>query len=508
MEELLKKWECVIGLEIHAQISSKSKLFSSSSTTFGAEPNENVSFVDAAMPGMLPVLNKECLHQAIRTALALNSRVHLVSMFDRKNYFYADLPQGYQISQFYHPIATGGYIKLEQEDGEKTIRINRLHIEQDAGKNIHDQSPKYSFVDLNRVGVGLMEIVSEPDLRCAQDVLEYVKALRSILRYIGSCDGDMEKGSLRCDVNISVRPRGSTELGTRCEIKNVNSMRSISRAIEFEFMRQVELIQAGGKVEQETRLFDATLNETRAMRSKEDAHDYRYFPDPDLLPVVITQDLVEQIGATLPELPNQKRKRYIGVLGLSAYDAQVIAEDAEIAEYFERAVDAFTQFVHPSAASSSPATSEPSKASSSDSKIIANWITSELFALLGKNNVEINACKARPEAIAKLVYLIDVGTISGKIAKDVLVILFDTGMDPEEIVLQNGWKQVQDVSSIEAVIDKVLQQNAPSVEQYLAGKDKLFGFFVGSVMKETKGLASPSLVNDLLKQKLTSYNKS
>lgn len=472
------KWEYVIGLEVHAQISSKSKLFSGSSTEFGSLPNSQVSLIDAAMPGMLPVLNEYCVHQAIKTGLGLNATINEISIFDRKNYFYADLPQGYQISQFYHPIVQNGYLKITLEDGsQKTIRINRLHLEQDAGKSMHDQSPTESFIDLNRCGIGLMEIVTEPDLSSPYEAGEYVKRLRSLLRYVGSCDGDMEKGSLRCDANVSVRKAGE-QLGTRCEIKNINSIRNIIRAIEFEAMRQVELLEQGGNVIQETRLFDTTTGETRTMRVKEDSHDYRYFPDPDLLPVKISQELIEQIAKTLPELPDAKIDRYIKELGLSQYDAEVIVSDEFVAKYFEEA------------------------AKISNAKIISNWLTSELFGLLNKNSISLSDCKISPTMLGKLVKLIEQEVISGKIAKTVFEIMFATGKEPEKIIEEKGLVQVSDTNLLIKIIDEVLLENPDSVEAYKAGKDKLFGFFVGQVMKKTAGKANPSLVNDLLKEKL------
>jgi len=474
------KWEYVIGLEVHAQISSKSKLFSGSSAEYGAEPNSQVSLIDAAMPGMLPVLNGYCVEQAIKTGLGINAKINKVSVFDRKNYFYADLPQGYQISQFYIPIVEDGHLDIKTEEGaEKRIRINRIHLEQDAGKSIHDQLPNYSLIDLNRCGVALMEIVTEPDLSSPFEAAEYVKKLRSLLRYVGSCDGNMEQGSLRCDANISVRKAGDP-LGTRCEIKNVNSVRNIVRAIEFEAMRQVELIESGGKVDQETRLFDANTGETRTMRSKEDANDYRYFPDPDLLPVVVDEALIDKMRAELPELPTAKIHRYINDLGLNAYDAEVIVADEETAHYFEKAAEG------------------------SNPKIVANWISSELFGRLNKAGTELSECKITPNMLKEMVLLIENGTISGKIAKNVFEIMFETGDNPEKIVKEHGLVQVSDPSLVEPIIDRVLAANPDSVAAYKAGKDKLMGFFVGQVMKETAGKASPDLVNQILKDKLSS----
>jgi aspartyl-tRNA(Asn)/glutamyl-tRNA(Gln) amidotransferase subunit B len=472
------KWEYVIGVEIHAQISSKSKLFSASSAEFAAPPNSQVSLIDAAMPGMLPVLNEYCVHQAIKTGLGLKAKINLNSRFDRKNYFYPDLPQGYQISQFYNPIVQDGYLDIViQQGATKKIRINRLHLEQDAGKSIHDQSPYYSFIDLNRAGVGLMEIVTEPDLSSPEETAEFVRKLRALLRYIGSCDGDMEKGSLRCDANVSVRlPRNP--LGTRCEIKNINSIRNIMRAIEFEANRQVNLIENGQTILQETRLFDAEIGETRTMRLKEESHDYRYFPDPDLLPVVIPEELIEQLAQELPELPDAKIKRYIAEYSLNTYDAEVLAADEQVAYYFEAAVT----LCNP--------------------KILANWIISELFGQLNKNSISLNECKITPKMLAQMVKLIEDGVISGKIAKVVFETMFETGEQPEKIIKEKGLVQMSDSGILSAIIDEILSENPDSVAAYKSGKDKLFGFFVGQVMKKTEGKANPSLVNDLLKERL------
>lgn len=472
------KWEYVIGLEVHAQIESNSKLFSGSSTEFGAAPNSQVSLVDAAMPGMLPVLNQHCVVQAIKTGLGVKGQINKYSVFDRKNYFYADLPQGYQISQFYFPIVEHGILEINtKEGGNKKVRINRIHMEQDAGKSMHDQSPTSTFIDLNRSGVALMEIVTEPDLSSPEEAAEYLKNLRTILRYLETCDGDMEKGSMRCDANVSVRRPGEA-LGTRCEIKNVNSVRNVVRAIEYEAMRQVEILEAGGTIDQETRLFDADLCETRTMRSKEDAHDYRYFPDPDLLPLEIEQGLIDEIAASMPELPDAKIARYVKDLGLSVYDAEVLCEDREVADYFEKASQGVT------------------------AKIVANWITSELFGLLNKDNIELKNCKITPEHIRELVSLIDNGTISGKIAKVVFEEMFASGDRPASIVESKGLVQVSDVGEIKAVIAAIIAANPDSVEGYKSGKDKLFGFFVGQVMKQTGGKANPTVVNDLLKEML------
>jgi aspartyl-tRNA(Asn)/glutamyl-tRNA(Gln) amidotransferase subunit B len=472
------KWEYVIGVEVHAQISSKSKLFSTSSAEFAAPPNSQVSLIDAAMPGMLPVLNEYCVHQAIKTGLGLKAKINLNSRFDRKNYFYPDLPQGYQISQFYHPIVQDGYLDIVTQQGAtKKIRINRLHLEQDAGKSIHDQSPYYSFIDLNRAGVGLMEIVTEPDLSSPEETAEFVRKLRALLRYIGSCDGDMEKGSLRCDANISVRLPGNP-LGTRCEIKNINSIRNIMRAIEFEANRQVNLIENGQTIIQETRLFDADIGETRTMRLKEESHDYRYFPDPDLLPIVLSEELIEQLARELPELPDAKIKRYIAEYSLNTYDAEVLAADEQVAYYFEAAVT----LCNP--------------------KILANWIISELFGQLNKNAISLNECKITSRMLAQMVKLIEDGVISGKIAKVVFETMFETGEQPEKIIKEKGLVQMSDSGILSAIIDEILSENPDSVAAYKSGKDKLFGFFVGQVMKKTEGKANPSLVNDLLKERL------
>jgi aspartyl-tRNA(Asn)/glutamyl-tRNA(Gln) amidotransferase subunit B len=473
------KWEYVIGLEVHAQISSNSKLFSGAQTAFGASPNSQVSLIDAAMPGMLPVLNEFCVHQAIKTGLGLNAKINHYSVFDRKNYFYPDLPQGYQISQFYHPIVQNGHLLIELEDKTaKKIRINRLHLEQDAGKSMHDQSPDKSFIDLNRSGIALMEIVTEPDISSPEEAAEYIKKLRSILRYVGSCDGDMEKGSMRCDANVSVRRVGEQKLGTRCEIKNLNSIRNIIKAIEFEGARQVELLENGQTIAQETRLFNTETGATRTMRTKEDSDDYRYFPDPDLLPVVLTQELIDSLAKTMPELPDAKIKRYINDLSLSQYDASVIVSEESVAHYFEEAIK------------------------HGDAKMVANWLTSELFGLLNKNSMELAECKISPIMLGQLIRLIEDGTISGKIAKTIFENMFETGDNPEKIVQDKGLVQVSDTSIIEKAIDEVINENPDSVADYKAGKDKLLGFFVGQVMKKTAGKANPSIVNDLLKKKL------
>ena len=472
-------WEVVIGLEVHAQINSKSKLFSGAAVQFGSETNQNVSFVDGGFPGMLPVINARCIEQAVRTGLGLNAQINLTSVFDRKNYFYADLPQGYQISQFLDPIVGKGELLIDLADGtSRTIGITRLHVEQDAGKSLHEHSPKYTFIDLNRSGTGLMEIVSEPDMRSPEEAAAYVKKLRTILMYLDTCDGDMEKGNLRCDVNVSVRKPGD-EFGTRCEIKNVNSVRFIFKAIEFEATRQVEIIEAGGKINQETRLFDSSTGETRTMRSKEDAHDYRYFPDPDLLPLIITQEFVDDIKATLPELPDAKKARYIAELGLTPYDAAVISAEKEYADYFE----ALMQAKH-------------------DAKLAANWMTGELFGRLNKLGIEITESPITPVQLGELIGLIEDNTISGKIAKTVFEKMFETGKGAKQIVADEGLVQVTDTGAIEAAIDAVLAANPDKLAEYKSGKDKLFGFFVGQAMKATEGKANPAMLNELLKKKL------
>ena len=471
-------WEIVIGLEVHAQVTSKSKLFSGASTEFGAEPNTQVSLVDAAMPGMLPVINQECVRQAIRTGLGLKAEINLVSVFDRKNYFYADLPQGYQISQYKQPIVGEGVLRLDMPDGTtREIGIERLHLEQDAGKSMHDQHPSKSYIDLNRTGVALMEIVSRPDMRSAAEAAAYVRKLRSILRYLGTCDGNMEEGSLRADVNVSVRRPGA-EFGTRTETKNLNSLRFIQQAIDYEVARQIEIIEDGGEIDQETRLFDTSTGTTRAMRSKEDAHDYRYFPDPDLLPLVIPQAEVDELSAALPELPDQIRDRLTGEYGLSAYDAAVITEERETAAYYEAA------------------------SAGRDRKLVANWMTVELFGALNKSGQTLADCKVTPAALGGLVGLIEDGTISGKIAKDVFAAMFESGKDAAAIVEEQGLKQVSDSGAIEVMIDEVLATNQDKVAEYRGGKDKLFGFFVGQVMKASKGQANPGMVNQLLRAKL------
>jgi len=472
-------WEIVIGLEVHAQINSESKLFSGSSTSFGAEPNTQVSLVDAAMPGMLPVLNEECVRQAIRTGLGLKAKINLRSIFDRKNYFYADLPQGYQISQFSDPVVGEGTVVLDMKDGtSREVGVERIHIEQDAGKSMHDQSPDSSFIDLNRSGIALMEIVSKPDMRSGEEAAEYMKKLRTIVRYLETCDGDMEKGSMRCDANISVRPVGNTELRTRCEIKNLNSVRFLQQAIAYEANRHVEAYETGGTIDQETRLFDPNKGETRTMRSKEDAHDYRYFPDPDLLPLEVSEEFVQKLREDLPELPDEKKERYVIHMGLSAYDAAVIVADKTTAEFFEEV------------------------AKGHDPKMAANWVTGELFGALKKGGHDIDNSPVSSKQLSGLLDLIKDKTISGKIAKEVFAIMYETGKDAADIVEEKGLKQVTDTGAIEKMIDDILDSNQDKVEQYRSGKDKLFGFFVGQTMKASQGKANPQVVNDILKKKL------
>jgi len=481
-------FEVVIGLEVHAQVTSNAKLFSGASTEFGAEPNQQVSLVDAAMPGMLPTINAECIRQGVRTGLAIGAEINKYSVFDRKNYFYADLPQGYQISQFKHPIVGEGVITLDMGDGKtKDVGVERIHLEQDAGKSMHDQHPQYTYVDLNRSGVALMEIVSKPDMASPEEAGAYVTKLRTILRYIGSCDGNMEQGSMRADVNVSVR-RAGEPLGTRCEIKNVNSIRFVRQAIEVEARRQVDIIEAGGTIDQETRLFDPVKGETRSMRSKEEAHDYRYFPDPDLLPVEFDDAFIEAARASLPELPDAKKARLVAELGLSDYNASVLVAEKEQSVYFEDLLAAF------------------SKKTGKDAAIVAvkasNWVTGDLFGALNKAGKIITESPVSAAQGADLLALIEDGTISGRIAKDVFEIMFETGKDADSIVEEKGLKQVSDTGEIEKIIDEVIAANPGQLEQYRAGKDKLIGFFVGQVMKATGGKANPGMVNQLLKPKL------
>jgi aspartyl-tRNA(Asn)/glutamyl-tRNA(Gln) amidotransferase subunit B len=475
-------WEVVIGMEVHAQVTSNSKLFSGASTAFGGDPNSHVSLVDAAMPGMLPVINEECVRQAVRTGLGLNARINLRSVFDRKNYFFPDLPQGYQISQYKSPVVGEGEVIVELEGGKTaTIGIERLHLEQDAGKSMHDQSPTMSFIDLNRSGVALMEIVSKPDIRDAEQAKAYLTKLRSILRYLGTCDGDMEKGSLRADVNVSVRKPGGP-LGTRCEIKNMNSISFIGDAIEFEARRQIEIIEDGGVIDQETRLYDPARGETRSMRSKEEAHDYRYFPDPDLLPLEFSEAFVAGLKAELPELPDQKKARFITEFGLSPYDASVLVAERESANFYEAVLAKLADKAR-------------------DGKLAANWVINELFGRLNKEAREITGSPVSAEQLGSIVDLIGEGTISGKIAKDLFEIVWSEGGEPRALVDARGMKQVTDLGAIEKVVDEIIAANPDKVTQAKA-KPAMIGWFVGQVMKSSGGKANPQSVNDLLKSKL------
>jgi aspartyl-tRNA(Asn)/glutamyl-tRNA(Gln) amidotransferase subunit B len=488
MAELLKEpkrltgntgeWEMVIGLEVHAQVISNSKLFSGAAVAFGAEPNTQVSLVDAAFPGMLPVLNEHCIEQAVKTGLGINGQVNKYSRFDRKNYFYADLPQGYQISQYEFPLITGGYLDIEPEGEEpKRIGITRLHVEQDAGKSIHDQHPTQSYIDLNRSGTALMEIVSEPDMRSGEQATAYLTKLRQILRYLGTCDGNMDQGSMRCDINVSVRKPGD-EFGTRCEVKNVNSIRFVRQAIEYEARRQIRLIESGGEVVQETRLYDPGKGETRSMRSKEDAHDYRYFPDPDLLPLKLEDAFIERVRAGMPELPDAKRARFVEEYGITDYDAWVLTSDQATAAFYESLVKG------------------------RDAKLATSWVMGDYFAYLNREGFDVTNAPIGAEKLGGLIDLISDNTISGRIAKDVFEAMIESGKDAGEIVEEKGLRQITDTGAIEAIIDEVIAKNGDKVEQYRAGKDKLFGFFVGQVMKATQGKANPALVNEMLKPKL------
>jgi aspartyl-tRNA(Asn)/glutamyl-tRNA(Gln) amidotransferase subunit B len=471
-------WEIVVGLEVHAQVISRSKLFSAAATEFGAEPNSQVSFVDAGFPGMLPVLNRECVAQAVRTGLGLNAKINLVSRFDRKNYFYADLPQGYQISQFEHPIIGAGAIDIELESGEiRTIGITRLHLEQDAGKSMHDQHPDKSLIDLNRSGVALMEIVSEPDMRSPEEAGAYLRKLRMILRYLGTCDGNMDEGSMRADVNVSVRKTGEA-FRTRCEIKNVNSIRFVMQAIEAEALRQIDVWEAGETVQQETRLFDPTRGETRSMRSKEDAHDYRYFPEPDLLPLVLDQAWIEALRANLPELPDAKRARLIRDYGLTPYESAIFVQEQVTADFFETV------------------------AQGRDAKQVANWMLGDFFAGLNRTGKTIETSPVSAGDLGALLDLMTDATINGKIAKEVLEIMVDTGAAPAAIVESRGLRQVTDTGTIDAAIDQVIAANPDKLVEYQSGKEKLFGFFVGQVMKAMQGKGNPALVNAALKAKI------
>ena len=470
-------WEVVIGMEIHAQVTSNAKLFSGASTGFGGEPNSHVSLVDAAMPGMLPVINRKCVEQAVKTGLGLKAKINKKSVFDRKNYFYPDLPQGYQISQFKHPVVGEGVVTVDMQDGSSfEVGIERLHLEQDAGKSLHDQHPSMSYVDLNRSGVALMEIVSKPDLRSSDEAKAYVTKLRTILRYLGTCDGDMEKGNLRADVNVSVRKPGDV-LGTRCEIKNVNSVRFIGQAIEYEARRQIDILEDGGKIDQETRLFDNAKGETRSMRSKEEAHDYRYFPDPDLLPLEFDDAFVAKLKADLPELPDEKKARFVKDFGLSPYDAGVLIAERETAAFFEEV------------------------ASGRDAKAAANFMVNEFFGRLNKEDKTIEQSPVSAGQLGAIVDLISDGTISGKIAKDLFEIVWEEGGDPRDVVEKRGMKQVTDTGAIEKVVDDIIAKNPDKVEQVKA-KPTMLGWFVGQVIKASGGKANPQAVNEILKKKL------
>jgi len=472
------EWEVVIGMEVHAQVVSEAKLFSGAATAFGAEPNSQVSLVDAAFPGMLPVINRECIRQAVRTGLGLKARINKRSIFDRKNYFYADLPAGYQISQYKHPIVGEGALTIDLPDGSsREIGITRLHLEQDAGKSLHDQHPAASFVDLNRAGVALMEIVSEPDLRSSDEAAAYLSKMRTILRYLGTCDGNMEEGSMRADVNVSVRKPGAP-LGTRCEIKNVNSVRFVRQAIEYEARRQIEILESGGKIDQETRLFDTGRGVTRSMRSKEEAHDYRYFPDPDLLPLELSDELIAELKAALPELPDEKKARFQKDYGLSAYDAGVLVAEKESAAFFEAV------------------------AKGRDAKLAANWVMGDFFGALNRSGQSFGEFVITAPKLGGLIDLIADNTISGRLAKDVFEIMVETGKDAAAIVEEKGLRQVTDTGAIAAAIDQVMAANADKVAEYRGGKDKLFGFFIGQVMRAMGGKANPAALNDLLKEKL------
>jgi aspartyl-tRNA(Asn)/glutamyl-tRNA(Gln) amidotransferase subunit B len=473
------EWEIVIGLEVHAQMIAQAKLFSGAATAFGAEPNTQVSTVDAAFPGMLPVINRHCVEQAVKTGLGLDAQINLHSVFDRKNYFYPDLPAGYQISQYQQPVVGQGRVTLDMPDGStREIGITRLHLEQDAGKSLHDQHPRETYVDLNRAGIGLMEIVSEPDLRSAEEAGIYLRKLRSILRYLGTCDGNMDEGSLRCDCNVSVRKPGAP-FGTRCEIKNLNSVRFVMQAIEIEARRQIAIIENGGTIAQETRLFDTARGETRPMRSKENDYDYRYFPDPDLLPLVLDPAWVAELKAQLPELPDKKRARFVADYGLGVEEAGVLVAERATAEFFEEV------------------------AKDRDPKAAANWVTGDLFGALNKKGLGIEDSPVSAAQLGALIDLIADGTISGRIAKDVFAEMVETGKDAAAIVEQKGLRQVTDTGAIDAAIDRVLVRHADKLAEYRSGKEKLFGFFVGQVMKATAGKANPAMLNDLLKKKLS-----
>ena len=472
------KYEVIIGLEVHAQVLSNSKLFSGSSTKFGANPNNQVSLIDSAFPGMLPVINEECIKQAVKTGLGLNAKINNYSVFDRKNYFYADLPQGYQISQYKNPIVGEGKVTLDMPYGSKEVGIERLHLEQDAGKSIHDMDPQNTYVDLNRSGIALMEIVSKPDLRSPEEVNAYIKKLRTIMRYLGTCDGNMQEGSLRADVNVSVRKIGDKKLGTRSEIKNVNSIKFMQMAIEYEAKRQVELLDNGKNIEQETRLFDTKKNETRSMRSKEDAHDYRYFPDPDLLPLTLEKKMIDDLKKSLPELPDKKKERFINEYELSPYEANVLVSEKEISDFYEEV------------------------AKLSDKKLAATWMMGDLFAMLNDKGLNISNSPITAKNFAELIQSIKSGEISGRIAKEVFEIMVQSGDNPKKIIESKGMKQQSDPKELEKMINEILTKNKDKVDQYKAGKEKLFGFFVGEVMKLSGGKANPQLTNEVLKKLL------
>ena len=473
------KWEIVCGLEIHCQIISKSKIYSGASTEFGADANEHVSFVDAGMPGMLPTLNKYCVHQAVKTGIGLKAKINKYSNFARKNYFYADLPQGYQITQFKYPIVGEGKVLIDLADGStREIGIERMHIEQDAGKSIHDIDPKKSFIDLNRAGVGLMEIVTKPDFRAPEEAGAFLKKLRSILRYLGTCDGNMDEGSMRCDVNVSVRPYGSNELRTRCEMKNVNSIKFVMQAIENEARRHVEVYENGGDIVQETRQFNPATGQTKAMRKKEFAHDYRYFPEPDLAPLVLSDEYIQSVRDEIPELPDEKKERFVKELGLTPYDAIVICENKETADFFEKA------------------------ATGHDAKKVANWLMGDFFAMLNEKKIELKDSPVSAENLGRLVELVSSNVINGKTAKDVFALMVETGENPEKIVEEKGLKQVTDSSEIKKIVDEVIASSPANVAAYQGGKQGLFGWFVGQVMKASRGKANPVVVNELLKKKL------
>jgi len=476
--QMIEGWNLVIGIEIHAQVNSKSKLFSSSPTDFGSKPNSQVSLIDAAMPGMLPVINKFCIEQAVKSGIGLNAKINKKSIFDRKNYFYQDLPQGYQISQYKDPIVGEGFVEIETENGQKKIGVERLHLEQDAGKSLHDQDPNFTFVDLNRSGIALMEIVSKPDMNSPEEAVEYVRKVRSILRYLGTCDGNMEQGSLRADVNVSVNKPGN-ELGTRCEIKNLNSFKFIHAAIVYEAKRQIKLIEQGDSVNQETRLFNTQSGETRSMRSKEDAHDYRYFPDPDLLPLTLDDDWIKGLQDSIPELPDQIKERFINEYSLSSYDANIIVSDKATSEYFEDVVK------------------------NRNPKLVTTWVTGELFSILNKKNLIIEDSPITSKQLGELVDNIENGKISNRQAKEVLEEMCESGKGALEIIDEKGLSQISDENEIESLVDNVLNSNPENVKKYKNGKDKLFGFFVGEAMKLSKGKANPKIVNDLIKKKLS-----